>query len=176
MLLENGSHGSAVRNLQRQLAARGYNPGSADGQYGKRTEAAVRQFQAKNHLQVDGRAGRNTFNALQADRNRDSFEPARTGPTSSTRRAQQRPGERPYQAIQRFGEERGFRATSTTGGRHMGRGHREGRAVDFSIRGKTRAQQEQLIRDARAAGYWVNDERRGGNAAWTGPHIHIEQR
>jgi hypothetical protein len=174
-LLDIGSSGSAVRSLQQRLQRAGYSPGSADGQYGQRTANAVAQYQKSHGLQVDGRAGNQTFHSLQSQRNSDTFTPASTGPQRA-RTTTTRPGERPYQAIQRFGEQHGFRATSTTGGHHLGRGHREGRAVDFSVRGHSRAEQDQFIRDARAQGYWVNDERRGGNSAWTGPHIHVEQR
>ena len=31
------------------------------------------------------------------------------------------------------------------------------------------------MRQARAAGFTVIDERRGGNAAWTAPHLHLQQ-
>jgi hypothetical protein len=78
--------------------------------------------------------------------------------------------------LMRFAEARGFTVTSSTGGRHLGAGHREGRAIDVRTRDKSNAEIEALVRDARAAGYLVIDERRGGNSAWSGPHIHLEIR
>lgn len=169
MTLKLGDRGSSVRTLQTQLRERGFNPGSADGVFGKRTADAVRQFQSSRGLTADAKVGRNTQRELSAARNRDSFTPAPTTTQPAARR-----GDRPYQQIQRFAESRGFTVTSTTGGRHLGRAHREGRAADIRTRDHSPAQVDQLIRDARAAGYTVIDERRGGNAAWSGPHIHIQ--
>lgn len=64
-----GSRGPAVYALQRALAARGYGadargPLPADGDFGPRTEAAVRAFQRDAGLRPDGRAGRRTRDAL----------------------------------------------------------------------------------------------------------------
>lgn len=169
MTLKLGDRGNAVRSLQNQLRERGFDPGASDGKFGPRTADAVRRFQASRNLTVDAKVGPNTTRELQAARNRDSFTPA-PGAT------QPRAGERPYQALTRFAESRGFHVTSSTGGRHLGRAHREGRAIDVRTRDHTPAQVDQLIREARAAGYTVIDERRGGNAAWSGPHIHIQTR
>jgi len=57
------STGDDVRNLQVALVALGY-PISADGTYGPRTQAAIRDFQAANGLEVDGIAGPQTRRAL----------------------------------------------------------------------------------------------------------------
>jgi hypothetical protein len=64
MMLKNGSRGSDVTQLQKDLAAAGFDPGTIDGIYGPKTEAAVRQFQSANSLTVDGIAGPQTFGAL----------------------------------------------------------------------------------------------------------------
>ncbi|CAN5543496.1 hypothetical protein BH24ACT5_BH24ACT5_13810 [soil metagenome] len=58
-----GSSGNAVRNVQIALLGLGY-PLFTDGEYGPRTESAVRHFQSTNGLQVDGIAGPNTQQAL----------------------------------------------------------------------------------------------------------------
>jgi peptidoglycan hydrolase-like protein with peptidoglycan-binding domain len=79
MTLSIGSSGSQVKTLQQQLAARGFDPNGVDGQYGSGTQSAVRQFQQANGLKVDGRAGRQTMQAL---RNRDTFTPAPSSPAS----------------------------------------------------------------------------------------------
>ncbi len=48
-VLKNGDSGSRVKRLQQALIDWGYLPkGSADGAYGDRTEAAVKEFQRKN--------------------------------------------------------------------------------------------------------------------------------
>jgi len=49
-----GSTGEIVRVLQQSLAARGFDPGPADGVYGPRTEAAVRELQRLGGLEVTG--------------------------------------------------------------------------------------------------------------------------
>lgn len=171
MTIKLGDRGAAVRNLQEQLRSRGFNPGGTDGIFGARTADAVRRFQGANGLAVDAKVGRDTTRALTAARNRDSFEPAPAGRTAPAARR----GEAPHRELARFAQERGYTVTSSTGGRHLGRAHREGRAIDVRTRDHTNAQVDQLIREARAAGYTVIDERRGGNAAWSGPHVHIQK-
>jgi cell wall-associated NlpC family hydrolase len=61
-LLMLGSHGRAVRDLQRALGI------ADDGIFGPRTRAAVRGFQKRNGLLVDGIVGPQTRAALQQDR------------------------------------------------------------------------------------------------------------
>lgn len=56
--LSNGGRGNDVRLLQQSLSALGYNPGTADGIFGDRTEAAVRAFQSDRGIGVDGIVGR----------------------------------------------------------------------------------------------------------------------
>ena len=56
-LSKRGSRGTEVRNIQSRLSAWGYNPGSVDGIYGAKTEAAVKRFQKKHGLTPDGIAG-----------------------------------------------------------------------------------------------------------------------
>ena len=58
-----GSSGPEVEQVQVALVAVGY-PIAVDGTYGPRTEAAVRDFQAANNLEVDGIAGPDTQTAL----------------------------------------------------------------------------------------------------------------
>ena len=64
--LKNGSSGSDVKQLQNALIQAGYDVGSAgaDGVYGSKTAAAVKQYQKDNGLAVDGIAGKNTLNSL----------------------------------------------------------------------------------------------------------------
>jgi putative chitinase len=71
-VLEKGSHGPDVQNLQQSLQRLGYTgrdgqPLEVDGDFGANTEFAVRAFQRAHHLQVDGRAGhRQTLPAIDA--------------------------------------------------------------------------------------------------------------
>lgn len=60
-----GSSGSEVERLQRELRQRGYNPGPIDGEYGRQTQRAVREFQRDNDLLDDGIAGSETLAALE---------------------------------------------------------------------------------------------------------------
>ncbi len=63
-VLKRGSQGSTVRTLQTRLKEWGYYKGSVDGVYGSGTEAAVKQFQKKHGLAVDGIAGPATLRAI----------------------------------------------------------------------------------------------------------------
>jgi peptidoglycan hydrolase-like protein with peptidoglycan-binding domain len=63
-VLRRGSRGEFVAYLQQLLIAAGHDPGPVDGIFGPRTEAAVREFQQANGLQVDGVVGIQTWTAL----------------------------------------------------------------------------------------------------------------
>ncbi|WP_238492442.1 D-Ala-D-Ala carboxypeptidase family metallohydrolase [Desulfotruncus alcoholivorax] len=56
--------GAPVCELQRRLAAAGFDPGPADGVYGPRTRRAIMQLQQTCRLAADGIAGTNTLKAL----------------------------------------------------------------------------------------------------------------
>lgn len=59
-----GSRGGAVKKLQENLNSLGYYCGTADGDFGAKTSNAVREFQRKNGLSVDGIAGPKTLEAV----------------------------------------------------------------------------------------------------------------
>jgi len=59
-----GSRGSEVRTIQDKLKRWGYYTGNVDGIYGTLTVSAVKRFQQKNGLKVDGIAGTQTLNAM----------------------------------------------------------------------------------------------------------------
>ena len=69
-LLRSGSRGSAVKQLQEQLILLGYLNDRADGLFGRLTDAAVRQYQRRNGLTVDGIAGKITLGQVSAEAQR----------------------------------------------------------------------------------------------------------
>ncbi|HEY3446429.1 MAG TPA: glucosaminidase domain-containing protein [Myxococcales bacterium] len=73
-LQRSGSRGLQVKDIQERLKTAGFDPGPVDGQFGPRTEAAVKKFQADKKLVVDGIVGPQTWGAL------DAFEDPK-GPT-----------------------------------------------------------------------------------------------
>lgn len=58
--LRKGDSGEAVRQLQRDLKAAGYFAGGVDGEFGPKTETAVKNFQKAMGLTADGIAGKAT--------------------------------------------------------------------------------------------------------------------
>ena len=58
-----GSRGSDVTELQKRLNENGYDL-AVDGQFGKETQKAVRDYQKKKGLVVDGIVGKNTWASL----------------------------------------------------------------------------------------------------------------
>ena len=59
-----GSRGNEVTQIQSKLKRWGYYNGNVDGIYGSQTQAAVKYFQRKNGLTVDGIAGPATLKAM----------------------------------------------------------------------------------------------------------------
>ena len=74
-----GSKGSDVTELQKLLNNNGYNL-SVDGDFGSKTQAAVKDYQQKNGLAVDGIVGTNTWGALT----KANTTQATTTPTETT--------------------------------------------------------------------------------------------
>ncbi|MDB4955844.1 MAG: Peptidoglycan-binding domain 1 protein, partial [Myxococcales bacterium] len=65
MILRPGDNGPDVKTLQLNLKACGYDPGAIDGDYGKKTAAAVLAFQLdRPDVDDDGIAGPHTLGAL----------------------------------------------------------------------------------------------------------------
>ena len=55
-----------VREVQRRLDRLGFHAGPVDGLFGPRTERAIRRFQRRHALRIDGVVGRHTLVALRA--------------------------------------------------------------------------------------------------------------
>jgi GH25 family lysozyme M1 (1,4-beta-N-acetylmuramidase) len=64
--LRKGDSGGEVKDLQKKLISLGYDLGKygADGRFGDKTEAAVKKFQKKNELVIDGIVGKRTWAKL----------------------------------------------------------------------------------------------------------------
>lgn len=62
--MKQGSSGTQVKRLQQNLTGLGYLSGAADGKYGSKTKAAVKEFQDDFGLTADGVAGEATQSAL----------------------------------------------------------------------------------------------------------------
>jgi putative chitinase len=65
-VLQQGSTGPAVKDLQQKLKDLGFDPNGIDGVFGPGTTAAVKAFQQSKGLQVDGIAGPATLAALES--------------------------------------------------------------------------------------------------------------
>ncbi|MBM3562447.1 MAG: peptidoglycan-binding protein [Alphaproteobacteria bacterium] len=75
--IKKGSHGDAVKLAQTRLKQRGYDPGAIDGDFGQKTEAAVKAYQTDRHppkpltlsfpLAVDGVVGPKTWFRLDPE-------------------------------------------------------------------------------------------------------------
>ena len=72
-----------VVELQKWLNANGYNAGAEDGVYGKGTANAVRAFQKKSGLGVDGDAGPATLKAMQGAGNQPQAQPQAQTPAQT---------------------------------------------------------------------------------------------
>lgn len=84
-------------------------------------------------------------------------------------------GAQTWRELSQFATQHGFHVTSTTGGHHLGWAHRAGHAIDVRTKDHSTAEVNAFMRDARSLGITVIDERRGGNAAWSGPHLHLQK-
>lgn len=82
-LLQKGSSGEAVRQLQQALANLGYYNGTLDGHFEKGTLKAVKWFQQNNGIGADGIAGTATQAVLYGASPRPAWEAAATASPST---------------------------------------------------------------------------------------------
>ncbi|OAS86202.1 MULTISPECIES: peptidoglycan-binding domain-containing protein [Metabacillus] len=59
-----GNKNSYVKGIQATLSCLGYSPGTIDGIFGAKTESAVKAFQQRKGLSVDGIVGKQTYHYL----------------------------------------------------------------------------------------------------------------
>jgi peptidoglycan hydrolase-like protein with peptidoglycan-binding domain len=79
-VLQRGSEGASVRELQAVLSLMGYYSGEINGQYQETTAIAVSAFQQSAGLPADGVMGPNTWNALFPSA--DALRSSRPAPTA----------------------------------------------------------------------------------------------
>ena len=77
---QQGSSGATVKTIQKKLKNWGYYKGAVDGIYDSQTREAVKYFQRKNGLKVDGVVGAQTLKALGIN---DTSSSTNTGGSSS---------------------------------------------------------------------------------------------
>lgn len=138
-MLKVGSSGSDVSRLQQSLTRAGYNAGGVDGQFGPKTQAAVKAYQRDHGLAVDGIVGKNTGGSLFQSRNQDMWDgrpdaasrPSPSGPTGAFPVNGSNRQKLDYAS--QLARDMGLRITSTTGGKHTpGSYHYSGRAIDVA--------------------------------------------
>ena len=74
-----GANRDHIREVQRALLRKGYDPGPVDGIFGPKTEGALRQFQKAQQLPVTGQLDDRSLAALQAGQTEIGGEKS-TGP------------------------------------------------------------------------------------------------
>lgn len=79
-----GSRGQEVRTIQTKLKRWGYYNGNIDGIFGSGTLTAVKKFQKKNGLAVDGIAGKKTLEAMGIFNSSSSSGGGSSGSTNSS--------------------------------------------------------------------------------------------
>ena len=82
MLLKLNSQGEDVKTVQEILTQLGFKPGPIDGDFGRKTENAVIQFQEEHQLYADGVVGPTTWAALHhalTIHNEEQTQPLLTG-------------------------------------------------------------------------------------------------
>ena len=82
--LKLNSKGTDVRNLQQDLTTLGYYWAEITGNFGAKTESALKRFQVENGLTADGVAGTKTLNAIAAAVARKGGTPASGGSAGTT--------------------------------------------------------------------------------------------
>ena len=109
--MKQGSRGTEVKQLQRNLIGLGYLEGTSDGQYGAMTRDAVKEFQADFGLTADGEAGEATQAAIYNAIVRLQVELKNAGYAPGTADGQF--GDNTKKALQKYQSKHGLKETGT---------------------------------------------------------------
>lgn len=85
-----GARGEDVKKLQKALNSKGYKL-SVDGKFGPKTKAAVKDYQKKNNLKVDGVVGKNTWNSLNKTKKATATKTTQTKTKTTSKASNPRP-------------------------------------------------------------------------------------
>ena len=89
-----GSSGDDVKKLQTELNKKGYKL-DVDGQFGSKTQAAVKDYQKKNNLDADGIVGKNTWGSLTAGSNASETKSNTEKKQTKTKKTEKTQSKRP---------------------------------------------------------------------------------
>ncbi len=84
-----GSSGDDVKKLQKELNKQGYKL-DVDGKFGSKTQSAVKDYQKKKGLAVDGVVGKNTWGSLTANK-KNTKTTKKTQSSKTTKKQTKRP-------------------------------------------------------------------------------------
>jgi len=73
LTLKKGSKGLVVTALQNALKSLGFYTAKVDGDFGGKTDTAVKNFQAKHGLKADGIVGKNTWSKINEEQKKKSI-------------------------------------------------------------------------------------------------------
>ena len=140
--LKQGSKGTEVKQLQKNLIGLGFLEGSADGSYGSKTKAAVKEFQAEFGLSPDGNAGEATQAAVENAVVRLQVELKNAGFAPGTPDGHF--GSKTKSALNKFQKDRGLDQTGVADSATWKAINKSSSGIQAGVGAKTAAQVKQL--------------------------------
>ncbi len=98
--IQYGSSGSEVKKLQEELNKKGYKL-DVDGQFGSKTQSAVKDYQKKNGLSVDGIVGKNTWGSLTSSSSDTKTTAKKTTKVKTAKKETKRPEYKKSDAVKK---------------------------------------------------------------------------
>lgn len=186
-ILREGSKGPAVSQLQKALADKGFNPGQIDGNFGPRTEAALKSFQRSRGIEADGIFGPQSRAAFSrgpvsspSKPDNVSSAPATNGNGSITYNGKKVSDPVLRNKLEQVADFFGRNITVTSGDRDfVPKGgsrtslHLAHRAVDLHVQGIPDSEVFSRLKSSGLLSNGYEVIRHGPNTATGGPHIHI---